>query len=204
MITPHAPMGATTAHPAETGLASLTPIAIPGALSPADCDAAVALAQAALFDDAGLVRGVTDGNIRRARIAWIEDEGPGAWLFRRVVETVAEANRAHFGFALSDFAERAQIAWYGADERGHFGWHADIGDGPLARRRKLTLVVQLSDPADYDGGILETNAQGWERAAPRGRGTAILFPSFTLHRVTPVTRGARYSLTTWVHGPAFR
>ena len=36
------------------------------------------------------------------------------------------------------------------------------------------------------------------------RGTATLFPSYMLHRVTPVTEGIRHSLTVWAHGPAFR
>ncbi|WP_395007140.1 2OG-Fe(II) oxygenase [Cypionkella sp.] len=40
--------------------------------------------------------------------------------------------------------------------------------------------------------------------ASRNRGTATVFPSFVLHRVTPVTAGTRWSLTLWSHGPAFR
>ena len=43
-----------------------------------------------------------------------------------------------------------------------------------------------------------------EHEAPRTRGSATLFPSFVLHRVTPVTGGTRWSLTLWAHGPAFR
>jgi len=41
-------------------------------------------------------------------------------------------------------------------------------------------------------------------AAPKTRGTATLFPSYLLHRVTPVTQGERFSLTIWAHGPQFR
>lgn len=41
-------------------------------------------------------------------------------------------------------------------------------------------------------------------SAPLAQGTATVFPGFVLHRVTPVTTGARYSLTVWAHGPAFR
>ena len=59
-------------------------------------------------------------------------------------------------------------------------------------------------PDDYDGGTLETNADGIVRQASRAIGSALMFPSFVLHRVAPVTRGERYSLTLWSHGPAFR
>ena len=96
------------------------------------------------------------------------------------------------------------MARYGAEREGHFAWHADIGDGPLAARRKLTMVVQLSDGAGYEGGALEVMPSAQEVVASRGRGSATLFPSFLLHRVTPVTGGERHSLTTWAHGPAFR
>jgi PKHD-type hydroxylase len=40
--------------------------------------------------------------------------------------------------------------------------------------------------------------------ANKSRGTVTMFPSYLLHRVTPVTSGERYSLTIWAHGPAFR
>ncbi|TMV52564.1 2OG-Fe(II) oxygenase, partial [Thioclava sp. BHET1] len=93
---------------------------------------------------------------------------------------------------------------YGAEAEGHFGWHSDIGAGVVAGKRKLTMVVQLSDPSEYEGGRLETRADLDVREAPRDQGSATLFPSFVLHRVTPVTRGARHSLTIWAHGPAFR
>ena len=36
------------------------------------------------------------------------------------------------------------------------------------------------------------------------RGLIALFPSYTMHRVTPVTKGTRYSLVAWVSGPAFK
>jgi len=96
----------------------------------------------------------------------------------------------------------------------HFTWHVDNGlaDAPMGSR-KLSFTFQLSDGEDYDGGDLElaTYAQaylgegsGAARAALRERGTLIVFPAFMLHRVTPVTRGTRYALVGWVHGPAFR
>ena len=114
------------------------------------------------------------------------------------------ANRDVYGFDLTEFAESPQVARYGAEREGHFSWHADIGDGRLAARRKLTMVVQLSDSADYAGGALEIMPSAQAVSAARERGSATLFPSFLLHRVTPVTEGERYSLTTWAHGPRFR
>ena len=121
-----------------------------------------------------------------------------------MITLVARANRDSFNFDLTDFGESAQVARYGAERQGHFDWHSDIGAGNWAAKRKLTIVVQLSDPADYDGGTLELRPDSNVAQAPRARGTATVFPSFVLHRVTPVTAGTRWSLTLWSHGPAFR
>lgn len=183
---------------------TIAPLFLPPVFSPSDCARIVEMAEASGLDQAGLVRGETDESIRRARIAWLDDQGEGAWVFQRVVETVIEANRNHFGFDLTEFAERLQVAVYEGADRGRFDWHSDSGDGRLAGKRKLTFVAQLSDPADYEGGALELNPAGRAEALPRGQGEAVLFPSFVLHRVTPVTRGVRRSLTIWVHGPEFR
>ena len=39
---------------------------------------------------------------------------------------------------------------------------------------------------------------------PREQGQIIVFPSYTLHEVTPITKGTRYSLVSWVSGPSFK
>jgi PKHD-type hydroxylase len=178
--------------------------ALPGALSAGDCARLVALAGVAPLRDGGLVGGISDPAIRRAGLVWVDDLADGSWVMERMVGLVARANREAFGFDLTDFAESAQVARYGAEGAGHFDWHCDIGQGLLAARRKLTIVVQLSDPAEYEGGGLELRPDSGIHTAPRLRGQATVFPSFVLHRVTPVTRGTRWSLTLWAHGPAFR
>ncbi|WP_416897977.1 MAG: 2OG-Fe(II) oxygenase [Minwuia sp.] len=182
----------------------LTPLEIDDVFDLQECGEIIRVVESRLFADAGLVRGEMNDNIRRARIAWLDSEGESVWIFDRLVDTVIAANREHFGFDLTEFAEKAQVAWYDAGQGGHFDWHVDMGDGQFAARRKLTLVVQLSADESYEGGNLELNADGQTRTVSRKLGTATLFPSFTPHRVTPMTRHSRYSMTTWVHGPAFR
>ncbi len=181
----------------------LHPLEIPDVFSAAECTRIVASAAEERFSDGALVGGVYADNARRARISWLDEDGRDAWVFRRLLDTVATANREHFAFRLEDFAEKMQVAWYGAEPGGFFDWHVDFGDGHTAARRKLTVVIQLSQAEAYDGGDLETNADGVVRQASRAIGSALLFPSFVLHRVKNVTRGERYSLTLWAHGPAF-
>ena len=178
--------------------------AIADAFSPDECDRIASLAEAIPARDAGLVRGGHDHNQRRAEIVWLDDTPDCAWVMDRLIALVRDANRATFGFDITEFAESPQVALYRGSREGHFDWHADIGDGPVARKRKLTLVAQLSDPAGYSGGTLEIMLGARTVTADLAHGAAVLFPSFLLHRVRPVTEGVRRSLTVWCHGPAFR
>ena len=177
---------------------------VSGAFSAEECDRILVLAGNATSNDAGLVGQATNHNLPRADLVWLDDvEGTG-WIMDRIIDVVRDTNRAVYDFALTDFSESAQVARYGAEREGHFSWHSDIGDGPIAARRKLTMVVQLSEPEGYEGGLLEVMPSAHTVKADQARGTATLFPSYLLHRVTPGTKGERYSLTIWSHGPGFR
>jgi PKHD-type hydroxylase len=64
------------------------------------------------------------------------------------------------------------------------------------------IVIQLSDPSDYEGG----NFLFWNDS-PEGfkeRGSVLVFPSFRPHKVEPVTKGLRRSLVSWIEGLAWR
>ena len=71
--------------------------------------------------------------------------------------------------------------------------------------RKLSVSVNLSSPEDYEGGNLQLryNNQTWEIDSPP-IGSAIVFPSFIEHRITPVTKGIRKSAVMWFNGPPIR
>ncbi|ADZ71789.1 2OG-Fe(II) oxygenase [Polymorphum gilvum] len=177
---------------------------VPRLFTSAEAADIVRLAEQGRQNHGGLVGGVQHHAIRRAGITWLDDQGPASWVMERIVRGIADANREAFQFDITEFRERLQVASYDESDEGHYDWHSDIGDGPIARQRKLTIVVQLSEPESYEGGALEINLGSAIQPAPRGVGSATLFASFMPHRVTPVTRGRRISLTCWCHGPRFR
>jgi len=177
---------------------------IPQAFTPAECDMLAQITQTVPAQDARLVKQAADHNIRRSELVWLDDVAGAGWVMDRIIDLVRVANRDVYNFDLTEFAESAQIARYGSERQAHFDWHSDIGHGQLAGKRKLTIVAQISDPQDYVGGSLEIMASTAVTTAHRDRGTATVFPSYLLHRVTPVTQGQRHSLTVWAHGPAFR
>ncbi|MBU2580202.1 MAG: 2OG-Fe(II) oxygenase [Alphaproteobacteria bacterium] len=182
----------------------LHPLEFEHVFTPGECLGIIQSVVSRPSAEAGLVGGLRSANTRRSEICWLDEDGESAWVFKRLLDTFAEANRRHFAFALEEFGERMQVALYRADTGGFFDWHVDFGDGPVAQRRKLTMVVQLSEADSYAGGELETNCDGVVRQASRIIGSALFIPSFVLHRVAPVREGERYSLTLWSHGPAFR
>lgn len=177
---------------------------LPSLFTPPECGEILDLSAGETQDSGGLVGGVRQENVRRARISWLDDEGPATWVMRRIMEAVAQANREVFGFDITEFRERLQVARYDESEAGHYDWHSDIGEGRIAQFRKATIVTQLSAADAYDGGGLEINLGNRIMSAPRDQGSAVVFASFMLHRVVPVTRGLRSSLTCWSHGPRFR
>ncbi len=99
------------------------------AFSGADCARILDCVAAAPSRDAGLVRQARDHNLRRADLVWLDDVDGTSWVMDRVIDLVRAANRDVFDFDITDFAESPQVARYGAEREGHFGWHSDVGEG---------------------------------------------------------------------------
>lgn len=137
--------------------------------------------------------------MRDSNIAWLHNGPEWSWLFAKL-HYLAHLANTKFKFDLWGIVEPLQLSEYG--EGGHFDWHVDDGV-PGAPPRKLSFTLQLSDPASYEGGDLELWGLGGRHTMSRERGSLIFFPSYTLHRVTPVTRGVRRSLVVWVTGRQF-
>ena len=150
--------------------------------------------------DLGETGGEKD-KLRRSRVTWLQFEPRNIPVYQRLADIVADANAKHFRFDLVGLGEAAQLARYESSDQGHYDWHQDFGT-PVSR--KLSITMQLTEPAKYEGGELEIFHGGGSLVAPKVRGTVIIFPSYQLHRVRPVTKGIRHSLVAWVSGPAFR
>ena len=124
------------------------------------------------------------------------------WIYDRLGQILRCMNGMHWRFDINGFHEHLQYTVY-HDDKSFYRWHVDnmlLGDMPP---RKLSMSVQLTDPDDYDGGELQTN-DGVIHTVSNDRGLVTVFPSYVLHRVTPVTRGTRRSLVVWANGPGFR
>lgn len=172
-------------------------------LSSDECDEILKIGKSKKFEKAENIQkdgtsAVTD--VRLCNVTGISRlDSPETYI--KMEALTALINEDMYRFDLLGFVEDLQFIEYEAPN-GHYEKHID--KGLMSMTRKLTVVVLLSDENDYEGGELELYFNNIPIVAPRTRGTIITFPSYTLHRVTPVTKGTRYSLVGWVTGPNFR
>ena len=152
---------------------------------------------------ASLDQGATkDDKMRKGLISFFPEN---TWIEKLVIDYVASASKeANWNYVITG-KEQLQFANY--KKEAFYNWHRDCNI-TSDLYRKLSVTVQLSDSEDYEGGELQFKNY-WGNMAlvnPKDmlkRGTVIVFPSSILHRVTPITRGTRYSLVQWYNGPDF-
>lgn len=149
----------------------------------------------------GTAGGKVRQGYRKSKICWLPKNEETSWLYEKVGDMVKKANKI-WGFDVTGFGEDFQFGEYNSEDNGYYDWHLDLG--PESIWRKISLSIQLTDPETYEGGDLQFHKSQNYVTAPKEKGTIILFPSYLCHRVTPVTKGVRHSLVTWITGPPYR
>jgi PKHD-type hydroxylase len=176
------------------------PAIVAGALPREVCERTIALADKLGFEDSPVKDGkgvdvVYDPDHRRSQSVWLSPEHYEE-LFRLVTNLFQKTNNESYRFSIYGMAP-IQILKY--TPGCFFSEHFDLGLDDAANR-KISLIVQLSDEADYEGGefILSRRV-----TLPKTRGTACVFPSWFQHQVDEVQSGTRYSLAAWAKGSFF-
>jgi PKHD-type hydroxylase len=154
--------------------------------------------------------------IRNSNIAWLSEQ----WIYDELHPYINEANKnAGWNFQW-DWSEACQFTIYKKNQ--FYDWHADSWEKPYddpsnlntnGKIRKLSMTLSLSDENDYEGGDLEFDPRNYHNIKNsktlickevKPKGSLVVFPSFVYHRVTPVTKGTRYSLVMWNLGHPFK
>ena len=152
---------------------------------------------------------------RKSNISWFENE---TWIAKWVIGG-ARGICNQLGWQVTT-SEAIQFTIYNAPD-GHYTWHKDTynlahknmveSDDIYTRQRKVSVVCNITDPSEYEGGQLEIvdptmgpDIEDRYIKIKKDRGLLTVFPSFLYHRVTPITKGTRYSLVCWLKGPEFK
>lgn len=181
----------------------------PGAVSNAKCDEIIRKGLDLPAQNASIGNGADakQDSYRVSTIRWFDPYNELG--IKSLIEDYAmRANRVHFGFDISFGTHEIQFTEYHGNQNGKYGMHIDtFWDSPDFYDRKLSFVLQLSDPNSYEGGNFDFSVPGadlTELQLFRQRGSVLVFPSYFMHGVQPVTKGIRYSLVSWIDGPKFR
>jgi PKHD-type hydroxylase len=166
--------------------------------------------RATLVDDRAPDGKRLDEDVRRTDVGFWDETH---WVNGLLAHYVSLANRETWNLDIS-LMSGVQYAIY--TEASFFQWHIDElaqPYGPLAPtrwiglNRKLSVIVNLSDPQAYGGGDVQLRDRLGNPLAIDGireRGTVLVFPANVAHTVTPVTSGVRNSLVGWYLGPSLR
>lgn len=139
--------------------------------------------------------------LRDCYVTYARKDAQNAWFLDKLENLMLDANSSTWQLDVRDFSQPPRLMTYHA--QNHFkSMHSDHGPG-VTCFRKLTAVVQLSDPNQYVGGDFEIAG---EPVQPKYRtqGGVIIFPAYLFHKVHIVTSGTRQSLVHRAIGPALR
>lgn len=130
------------------------------------------------------------------------------WIFEKLRLITEHANNEFFNFDLYGF-DYFQYAEY-QGEGSHYDYHTDLIYGHelpsyMIYPRKLSFSLLMNDPSEYVGGDFEIMSDtNYPFKLEQKKGRVFAFPSWILHKVSPLTTGVRKSIVWWVTGPKFR
>jgi len=150
--------------------------------------------------------GSVNNNVRRSTVSWLHLNNDTQWIYDRLAYVIRVLNGQFYKFDLYGFNEPMQYTVYDSSVQGHYDWHLDsiISPNNFAAPRKFSIILQLSDPVEYVGGDLQIMTSSNPESIDKQKGMVAAFPSYRLHRVTPVTQGIRKTLVAWICGPSFK
>lgn len=195
-------------QPHEKYLYTATPDFLSGPL----IESIINYGQGKLFD-AGIGAPIGDGpedvvidkSIRNVSHCWLPFDRFD-WLYRLLEQEIKNTNWFNYKFNLTHMEMLDYLEYHaGGDEvdaDGH-GKYSKHVDGSINSNRKLSFSILLSDPSEFEGGDLLIYESSSSLIVPKNRGQITFFPSNCIHEVTPVTRGVRRSIVSWINGPQF-
>jgi len=141
-----------------------------------------------------------DETIRVSEIAWVVFNNESKWFYDKIATAIDDLNLRFYQFDLHGF-ENMQFTVYDSKLSSKYDWHMDtlFGTAHDSFTRKLSATLLLND--NFEGGNFEISRYSVPKMPA---GSLIVFPSFMMHRVSPIIEGIRNSIVCWCVGPKFK
>ena len=136
-------------------------------------------------------------SMRKTNVTFIDPMSPVGCIMQCYIGVANVQSNWNY---VTSHIEPIQIGHYPVGS--HYDWHTDsYNPDEFGNQRKLSSVLILSNPEDYEGGLL----RDLDNPIPKlSKGSIVVFPSVLPHRVTEVTAGERFTAVAWAMGPAFK
>ena len=173
-------------------------LTLEGVLTPDDVREARRLLAGAAWEDGRATAGAQAVTVKNNQ--QLAQDGEPARALRALVLQGLERHATFFSAALPRNVFPPMFNRY-AGAANTYGNHVDaaIRYAPAGRvRTDLSCTLFLCDPDEYEGGDLVVESAAGERRVKLPAGDMLLYPSTSVHRVEPVTRGARVASFFWV------
>ena len=124
-------------------------------------------------------------------------------LILPMIDFIISSNANHFGYDLFQLSASKILNYNTYKVNEEYTWHIDASMQSPVRDIKLTCLLNCSEEK-YEGGDLFLFRDGEVKIRNFDPGSAVIFPSFTNHKVNKITSGSRATLAIWMEGPKFR
>ena len=192
--------------------------------TPSECTNIIKIALNNWTEEEGTISNFKDLNWRNTTLFFPSEAAKKSDWFKKISDNIMSFNKDSYGFDISGMVEPPCMMRYMAPDinpnkkAGKYDWHMDIGPSSISCTRKLSYSILLN-VGKYKGGELEFHlGRGDEvpdsemnilssrpnQTGADALGSMILFPSYFVHRVLPVTKGTRYAIVGWMNGNSFR
>lgn len=170
---------------------------VPNLLEPAEVKTIRGLIEAAPFVDGKETAGQRNQRIKR------NEQIPSAWEGReQIKKLVLDALYRNVSFRHAALPQQIIGPTVSRYRPGmHYGMHVDdalMGPPDHLYRSDVSFTVFINEPQEYEGGELFINSPFGPQQIKLPAGSAIVYPSSTLHEVRPVTQGERLVVIGWV------
>lgn len=144
---------------------------------------------------------IGDSNLHQSKRQKLRGDTAG-FPFLNIREVTKGANDEIYDFSLLGIIDQDFPQVFKYSEGDYYKMHLELN--PMAPSRKITFIINLNDPNEYEGGDIEFLNINADSSLLKEQGSCLIFPSYIPYSITPITKGNKYVLVGHIHGALFK